>query len=358
MEPHPVPQNIIDVEFKLFGSFTLKQFSKILIGCLIGVGLFFININPIIKFPLIFGSVIIGIGLAIVPNLRVWMIGFIKALIISPRYVWLKQASIPELLQEKTVEKKASDSAELKATLSKRKLDIDELPMSVRYDVSEDSEEPGGTNEIFLKAYENMYGKNASAPVQAVMAKDSSKLENKNFASQFLSRAVQSIDINLIKPKEKVLKTRDDYLNELEMLKVDFNSLDRNAPDYKIKEQEIADRMNKVYSEFKSKVGINTAAVLQPNASQEAAAQSGKIINGIIVSLNDEPIGNAEIFLTNLFYNKKYKTVSGSDGRFSTHIPVPQGEYDIKIVKDSLRFHNYNIKISDQKPPAFKFREK
>lgn len=363
MEPHPVPQNIIDVEFKLFGSFTLKQFSKILVGCLIGVGIFFININPIIKFPIIFLIVVLGFGLAIVPNLGIWMIGFIKTIFVSPRYVWSKRPTIPELLAPDTNKKQVVNDRSV-AVMTKQNLDIHEMPpqSQSRYDIFE--EKPQDTNDLFFKVYEGIYGQNALASRnnpfgnKVVVSSPVKKTESSTSPAQFLSRAVQSIDINIIKPKPKQLQTKEDYIAELERLRNEFESLDKGASDYQQRSQVLIGTMNNIYAEYKIKVGVDTHAALGPDVSQTAAVKSGKVINGIVVSKNNEPVPNAEIYLTNLFYSKTYKTVSLQNGRFSTNIPIPQGDYDIRVAKYGAKFHTYKIKISDQKPPAFKFREK
>ena len=116
--------------------------------------------------------------------------------------------------------------------------------------------------------------------------------------------------------------------------------------------------MNQVYSEYKSKVGSTSKTILKEEAPKILATQNGKIINGIVVAKNDSPIPNVEIYFKNLFYNKTYKTISMGDGRFSTNIQIPQGDYDIRLSKYGMKFHNYKINISNQKPPAYKFREK
>jgi hypothetical protein len=126
MEPHPVPQNILDIEFKLFGAFTLSQFGKILIGCMGGVAIFFLlNINPLVKIPLILISVGTGVLMAIIPNFGTWLGGFIKALFISPRYVWVKETSTPELLQRKKISDPKND-LEVSSAMNKKKLNIED----------------------------------------------------------------------------------------------------------------------------------------------------------------------------------------------------------------------------------------
>jgi hypothetical protein len=70
MENLPVPKNVLDVEFKLFGALTVKQFFKVLAGCVGGVLFFLLPVNILIRIPLMAGSVILGVGAALLPGLR------------------------------------------------------------------------------------------------------------------------------------------------------------------------------------------------------------------------------------------------------------------------------------------------
>src|SRR5260221_2036340 len=129
MEQHPVPQNIIDVEFKLFGSFTLKQFSKILFGSLGALLIFFIPMPSIIKVPLMGISIFLGLGMAIVPNLSVWLNGMLKAIFISPRYVWVRETVTPDLLKSRQSSTKSSKDLKVGAAKSTNKVDINDIPL-------------------------------------------------------------------------------------------------------------------------------------------------------------------------------------------------------------------------------------
>lgn len=360
MEPHPVPQNIIDVEFKLFGSFTLKQFSKILIGGLLGIGIFFLNINLLIKIPLILGAILIGFGLAIVPNLGRLLFGFLKAIFVSPRYVWSKQPSIPEILSSTEVKSSINDK-DLQAAISKKKLDIDDIPLDMDdYDEVEEGVSRNVDKSIFLKIYQEMYGNTLNkqnAEFKIANPANEKDQESSSLSTRFLGKALQSIDINILKPKKQTIKTAQEYLDELEKLRKEYEEIKRNSFRNPKAEEDLVARMNQLYSEYRQKHGqIN----FQPSSNTVTIEKPkmGNIINGIVVSIDDAPISNAEIFLVNNFLKKTYRTISDSNGKFSTHIAIPIGEYDIKLKKEGMKFHTYKIKIGETKPPAYKFREK
>lgn len=362
MEAHPVPQNIIDVEFKLFGSFTLSQFAKILVGSLIGVGIFFLNFNPLIKFPLIGIVVVLGFGLAIVPNLGVLLKGLLRSVFISPRYVWIKTPSIPELLMPKVVQKNQVAIDTNDAALSKRKLSIDEIPLADDdFNSSVITNDAGETKEVFLKMYDAVYGTNH---YNATVEKEEEKIKfqdtqsSKSFASQFLNKAFQSFDISLLNPINKKPKTKEEYLSELNLLKSELDQLDPLKEIDQDRRKGIVEKMDALYSEYKKIIGVDSPEILQNDPAKISATKTGKVLNGIIVSRLDQPIPDAEIYLKNTFFNKTYKTISLENGRFSTNIPIPQGDYEIKVIKPGIKFHSYNIKITPKKPPSYKFREK
>jgi hypothetical protein len=71
MRQHPIPQNVLDVEFKLFTSFTLKEFAYLAIG--VGLGGLFLYLTTRGQFPGIIGIPLfiifsgLGVFIALVP---------------------------------------------------------------------------------------------------------------------------------------------------------------------------------------------------------------------------------------------------------------------------------------------------
>lgn len=100
VEQHPVPKNVLNVEFKLFGTLTVKQFLKVLAGCAIALVLFVIDINILIKLPLILASLGIGILSALMPGFETKFLALLRAVFVSPQYVWRKDTKVPEVLTE------------------------------------------------------------------------------------------------------------------------------------------------------------------------------------------------------------------------------------------------------------------
>jgi hypothetical protein len=95
---HAVPQNIMDVEFKLIGDLTMRQFSYLLLcGILSYVSA--VVIIGIFKWPLTVIFALLGLGLAFVPlgerGLDDWIVSFIRALNMPTQRYWRKDPEIP-----------------------------------------------------------------------------------------------------------------------------------------------------------------------------------------------------------------------------------------------------------------------
>lgn len=107
MKQHAVPENIMEVEFKLFGSLTAKQFGYIIAGGLLGLFLYYtfkgLGSNLLaIMFAVLSG--VLGISLALVrineQPFEVWLGNFLAAMFSSQKRVWKKEKKVPESLSK------------------------------------------------------------------------------------------------------------------------------------------------------------------------------------------------------------------------------------------------------------------
>lgn len=92
----------MDVEFKLFGSLTFKQFGS-LAGCfLVALFIYLIKLPEIIGFPLIGLFVFLGLGFAFFTvqgqSFDTWLISFIIATLTPQRLIWKKTSRVPDAL--------------------------------------------------------------------------------------------------------------------------------------------------------------------------------------------------------------------------------------------------------------------
>ncbi len=123
---HAVPQNIMDVEFKLIGDLTIRQFIYLLIfgglayvGSVVMVGLF--------KWPLVLLLAILGIGLAFVPiqerGLDEWIVNFIRSVYAPTQRIWMREPSVPSVFMHDNLAVVKQELITLAPTSSRRRLE-------------------------------------------------------------------------------------------------------------------------------------------------------------------------------------------------------------------------------------------
>lgn len=136
---HPVPQNIMDVEFKLIGNLTMRQFSYLLVFGLSSY-LSLSRIPGLFRIPaaLFFG--LLALGLAFVPvgerGLDEWVVNFFKSINSPTQRKWLKEPQLPTAFLYDNLAIVQHEMITLAPTSSRRKLE--EYLKFKSYDSAED----------------------------------------------------------------------------------------------------------------------------------------------------------------------------------------------------------------------------
>jgi hypothetical protein len=148
MQQHPIPQNVLDVEFKLFTKFSLKEFAYLVAGILSGSIFLFLNrqigFPGIIAWPLFLFLSGVGLFLALVPINDQGADEFIKNYFIAinkpTQRVWLnkrmKQERVKPIVEADLKKKKKIVGGELDET----KKDFDEKPGDDIFDAVDSDE--------------------------------------------------------------------------------------------------------------------------------------------------------------------------------------------------------------------------
>jgi len=104
MEQHPIPQNISSYQFRLVGDMTLKQFFELAGGILVGLIFYSSPLLPIIRWPFVIFSVILGVALAFLPfeerPLEKWIFSFFRAIYSPTLYYWKKSTASQKFFQD------------------------------------------------------------------------------------------------------------------------------------------------------------------------------------------------------------------------------------------------------------------
>lgn len=344
MEPHAVPQDILYAEFKLFGSFTLKQFLKLVMGCLVALIFFSVPLPLLIKIPLVIAILLITLGIAAVPRFEQKFGNFFKAIFISPRYIWIKQTSVPDILAINTM--KASDKTpKASASTAKKKVDLMKVSLDDMLEAKENYDETGNLPKIaqeknFDRVYNNAFTKRNTA----------------NTSQPVAQTRVQA-------PIQNKPKTRDDYIHEIQELKRQLAMVSK-SPNSKEQETEIMNQINDLLIELKS-LGLIPQQQAPQTQNQPVITNSqgtveafGQLVSGIVVDKANRPLINAQIVFDDVGGTRDILAITDQNGKFVSRDKLITGEYDITVQYPNKRFHSYKIAVGKDKLPMYKLREK
>lgn len=286
MEQHPIPQQISSYEFKLVGDMTLKQFLKAAAGIILAILINSSQLMPIFKWPLMFLVGSGGLILAFVPfedrPLETWIFSFIKSIYSPTIFVY----------------KRVSNNNWLDLDLTKK---------------TEKTEE-----DLVKQKKRSFLG---------------SRLEIKNIVNEEEKKEEKAKIID--KKEEIVLESRPavkDTKNE------DEKEL-KKTDDWRDKETNLNLRTEKLNATGKVVFGeIPMPDIPEtPNVIVGMATDNeGRIIDGIIVEIQDEHGNPSRVLKTN------------SLGQFKTTTPLANGRYLIISEKDGYNFDRVNIDLIGQ----------
>ncbi|MFC1755789.1 PrgI family mobile element protein [Patescibacteria group bacterium] len=123
---HAVPQNIMDVEFKLIGDLTMRQFTYLMVFGLVAYIIFMTAVG-IFRLPLAFFFVLFGLALAFVPieerGMDEWFVNFFKAVYSPTQRIWKKETVLPPAFTYQNLAVVKQELITLAPTSSRRKLE-------------------------------------------------------------------------------------------------------------------------------------------------------------------------------------------------------------------------------------------
>lgn len=299
MEQHPIPQQISSYEFKLVGDMTLKQFLKAALGIIVAILINNTNLMILIKWPLMFISGGLGLALAFLPiedrPLETWIISFIKS-IYSPTIFTYKKKNDNSWLGSPYFEDEAESG--------------DQAVVNKNLFVSAKKQTTEGTMIINQKGgYSKMINDTGAKKDDVFIKKDEDILKN----------------IAEVQPeKETVLSEKKEMPKEADIQK---QTVDLNL------------RKDKLEATGKAVFGT----IPMPNRPDVpnlivgmATNWDGKIIDGVIVEIQDEHGTPTRVIKTN------------SLGQFKISTPLADGRYLIIAEKDDYTFDRVNVDLTGQ----------
>jgi len=294
MERHAVPQNIMEVEFKLFGSLTVKQFAFMAAGFLIALGIYYMPIIDIMKYPFIaissIGGLVLSIGQINGQPSTTWLSNFIAALFTSQERVWKKTAVTPEIFTDKPIQ-----------------------------DLSQDR------NDEVLK-------KKGGA---IIMMKDAPLLA-------FADETDTKYDVDV----DDRLKSIDDHLNFI------YNELPQKygheLPVNEISKVEQFEQIKQTDNNLVQVTGRTAKETVLTNSSVN-------IIEGIIFGKDQQIIADAIIYIKSPQDQILRKLFTDRNGEFASTTPLPNGEYYVDIESKKCKFPKFKVILNGKVSPKYKF---
>lgn len=124
---HAVPQNIMDVEFKLIGDLTMRQFVYLLVFLGFAYFVFTLNFSIVFRLPIAILSGLAGLAFAFMPledrGLDEWVINFFNAIYRENQMVWRKEPTPPSAFVYQNISMVRQELITLAPTASRRKLE-------------------------------------------------------------------------------------------------------------------------------------------------------------------------------------------------------------------------------------------
>jgi hypothetical protein len=159
---HAVPQNIMDVEFKLIGDLTLRQFIYLFV---FGGAAYLsaVSIVGIFKWPSVIFFAFLGVGLAFVPveerGLDEWIVNFVKSVYSPTQRIWRRELTVPSAFMYDNLTVVRQELITLAPTSSRRRLEE-----YLEYKVTDQYEDPLDIPEKeYILKVRNAFGDTSSS---------------------------------------------------------------------------------------------------------------------------------------------------------------------------------------------------
>ncbi len=373
---HPVPQNVMDVEFKLIGELTIRQFSYLVVFGILFLITYKSPLPFLFRIPLLIIEVLAGISFAFLPyndiTLDKWTVNYIKA-ITSPRIrIWKHVPTIPYFFTY--IPKKSTKKEKLKeyTTNDKNKSKSIQELFNKNYNNSIPFEDDSDITQQeiaylqkigFKKSIDNktnIKGETiipdklvSKEKVQKELIKDelsmkkslvqttlTAKTETHNNNTQLNKNIKQAFNIALVEQKNrktpKTVKKVGDAPKKQEQ-----NEGEKEH--YKEKQHSI---FNIIEKWAHKKQGEQEKDALMENKKTKNK-QLTKLVSGKVVATSGELVPNAVVIFKDIEQNPRIAVKTNQVGEFKTTTPLEYGKYIIEVIKEGYKFKNKNIKIDE-----------
>ena len=306
MEQHAIPQQISSYEFKLVGDMTLKQFMKAAVGIILAVLINATKLIVIVKWPLMLLVGGGGLLLAFVPfedrPLETWIFAFIKSIYAPTIYTYKKR-------------------------VSRNWLEID----SKKIGEGDEAEQPIKNTNAFVSVTKQTEDNTVTGGNKLKNFVESIKIigtkENKTNGEKTEIKQNGVLIENRVIPEVK------------EQVKVENKVKVPTEPDWRGQKVDLNLKTEKLGATGQ----VNFGAIPMPVRPEVpnvvvgmATSIDGKIIDGVIVEIQDKYGNPARVIKTN------------SLGQFRISTPLADGRYLIIAEREGYTFDRVNVDLTGQ----------
>lgn len=287
MKRHAVPQNILDVEFKLFGALTVKQFINLAICSVIALIFYTLPLPDLVKWPLVIFFVVLGVALALftvngIP-FTTWLSNFVLAMLTSQTRVWKKSASTPDMLKG-SASNYGKYSTHLVSKSTKGEINMPLLDETTRKKVENVDKEEENRFDQISKHFEFNFKDNPNSTNTSVPQNTKEEIKKPPVIIDTKISGL-GMDTNLNNPDIVAFKSGDNIVSTVK--------LEKNTPIGKpisfTKDEDI-----KIYDSFSQSQPLSQPVQIKREEVKEQPVENNKQ-----EEIKDEPLPDIQVFSSN-----------------------------------------------------------
>ena len=405
----------MDVEFKLFGELTIRQFGYVAGGALAAFVCYVVFADiGLVRWPLVVFFGILGIMLAVFKvndrPFEIWLANFIFALFTSQRSIWKKSAKTPEILRSINVNstsKGSTNSYINRSPLSSVYLPNEEIEENIS---KEDKEEADRLSQI-----DSLWGTDSTQKVAPSISKVDTNVtkvevkpieniqtysepaitvpqaqEEKTNPNETLQKEVKQIarlDLDDILP-DKV--SREDMLEKMdEKTGVDTPIIpveepvstnkvasvvkDTTTDSLEVKNTEYVDTLktqleeqNKIINSLRTKASESKVVmgaknvVIDPTKTSSLNSSIDKTtldkanyVSGYVKEKSGKGLSNVTIIIKDSKFRPVRATRTNNLGAFNITTPLPNGDFSIEAVRSGMNFESQDFSLDGSESKVF-----
>lgn len=326
---HPIPQNVTNFQFKLIGDMTLKQFGYLAGGTGFAYFVFvvFARNYPIIAWPILVSSALLGVAFAFVPigsrPLDHWLAAFLKAVYSPTKRVWAKNGT----------------------TYKKDPLFNSRLAM---YST--------GTQNTPQSTI-------VPEPARPVMRPAHLPTEEELRKTVDLAREAQQLQMKIIQSERNLSQIKQqasqptpipvDYSQQVNKILADLKNLVGKSSEVKQQIRSVQEPTTQLDAPIESisREKIKVVIPTRPKQAQVALTTFPNVINGIVKDKNNNYLEGTVAVI----YDREGLPVralkTNKLGQFTGSTPLPGGIYTLELEKDNYTFDVLQIELTGQVLP-------